>query len=59
VRAAFGEPFMLGEIVLSVGASVGGGVWPEDGQTVNELVSYADAAMYEDKARGRSSPMQV
>jgi diguanylate cyclase (GGDEF)-like protein len=59
VRAAFREPFMLGEIVLSVGASVGGGVWPEDGQTVNELVSYADAAMYEDKARGRSSPMQV
>jgi diguanylate cyclase (GGDEF)-like protein len=59
VRAAFREPFMLGDIVLSVGASVGGGVWPEDGQTVNELVSYADAAMYDDKARGRSSPMRV
>jgi diguanylate cyclase (GGDEF)-like protein len=59
VRAAFREPFMLREIVLSVGASVGGGVWPEDGQTVNELVSYADAAMYEDKARGRSSPLRV
>jgi diguanylate cyclase (GGDEF)-like protein len=59
VRAAFREPFMLEEIVLSVDASVGGAVWPEDGQTVNELVSYADAAMYEDKARGRSSPMRV
>jgi GGDEF domain-containing protein len=59
VRAAFCEPFMVGGIVLSVGASVGGGVWPEDGRTVNELVSYADAAMYDDKARGRSAPMRV
>jgi diguanylate cyclase (GGDEF)-like protein len=59
VRAAFGEPFTLGDIVISVGASVGGGVWPEDGQTVNELVTHADAAMYEDKARGRRSPIRL
>ena len=38
---------------LSIGASVGGGVWPDDGHTVTELVSHADAAMYQDKARSR------
>jgi diguanylate cyclase (GGDEF)-like protein len=59
VRAAFREPFELGDIELYVGASVGGGVWPKDGETVNELVRHADAAMYEDKARGRSTTVRV
>jgi diguanylate cyclase (GGDEF)-like protein len=53
VRAAFAEPFLLGDIATSIGASVGGVVWPDDGQTVNELVRRADAAMYKDKAKLR------
>jgi diguanylate cyclase (GGDEF)-like protein len=59
VRAAFGEPFTLGEVELCIGASVGGGVWPQDGESVNELVNHADAAMYEDKARGRRAPARA
>jgi diguanylate cyclase (GGDEF)-like protein len=59
VRAAFREPFVLGDIAITVGASVGGGLWPEDGQTVNELLTHADAVMYEDKARGRHSPVEA
>jgi diguanylate cyclase (GGDEF)-like protein len=59
VRTAFVEPFMLGDVAISVGASVGGGVWPGDGRTVTELVRHADAAMYEDKAKGRCSPVEV
>jgi diguanylate cyclase (GGDEF)-like protein len=59
VRAAFREPFTLGEAAISVGASVGGAVWGEHGQTVNELVTYADAAMYVDKTKGRRSPVEV
>jgi diguanylate cyclase (GGDEF)-like protein len=55
VRAAFAEPFMLGEIPVLLGASVGGGVWPEHGDTANELVKHADAAMYRDKTRRRRS----
>jgi len=54
VRAAFAEPFPLGELSATIGASVGGVVWPEDGRTVNELVRRADAAMYQDKAEHRS-----
>jgi len=53
VRAAFVEPFVLGDLSASVGASVGGVVWPEDGRTVNQLVRRADAAMYQDKAEHR------
>jgi diguanylate cyclase (GGDEF)-like protein len=59
IRAAFLEPFTLGETAISVGASVGGGVWPEDGVTVADLARHADAAMYEDKARGRSTSVHA
>jgi diguanylate cyclase (GGDEF)-like protein len=53
VRDAFTAPFDVGGLSVSVGASVGGGIWPDDGQTVSELVRHADAAMYEDKAHSR------
>lgn len=59
VRAAFDEPFELGELCMSISASVGGGIWPEDGRTVKELMRHADAAMYEDKAKGGHSPVAV
>jgi diguanylate cyclase (GGDEF)-like protein len=53
VRAVFDEPFVLNGVTLALGASVGGGVWPEDGSAVSALVQYADAAMYREKARTR------
>ncbi len=56
VRDAFAEPFVVDEVTISVGVSVGGGVWPEDGRTIRELVRHADAAMYIDKARSRRAP---
>jgi diguanylate cyclase (GGDEF)-like protein len=59
VRSAFLEPFELGDVAVSITASVGGGIWPEDGRTVKELVRHADAAMYEDKAKGGHSPVAV
>jgi diguanylate cyclase (GGDEF)-like protein len=59
VRAAFIEPFVLGEHTISIRASVGGSLWPEHGRSVSDLIRYADAAMYQDKARGRSAPAGV
>ncbi len=59
VRAAFMEPFLLGDLAISIGASVGGGLWPEHGRTVQELVRHADAAMYADKAKCRRPPVTV
>lgn len=59
VRDAFKEPFMLGEVALSVGASVGGGVWLEHGRTIDQLARHADEAMYAAKASGRRCPVEV
>ena len=44
---------LLGDATVSLNVSVGGGLWPEHGRTISELVRYADEAMYADKARGR------
>jgi diguanylate cyclase (GGDEF)-like protein len=59
IRAAFREPFRLGDAMLDVGASVGGSLWPRDGQTVEELVAHADAAMYRHKSGGRSVQLEM
>jgi diguanylate cyclase (GGDEF)-like protein len=56
VRQAFAEPFVVSETTTSISASVGGGIWPDDGRTVKDLVRKADAAMYVDKAKGRRVP---
>ena len=56
VRAAFAEPFMLGDLEVSIRASVGRSVWPDDGRSVTVLLSHADAAMYQDKASARCPP---
>ena len=39
---------------ISCTASMGIGLYPEDGQSTNELMARVDAAMYEAKARGRN-----
>jgi diguanylate cyclase (GGDEF)-like protein len=53
VRAAFVEPFTLGDVEVSISASVGGGMWPDDGATIKELIRCADTAMYRDKSGHR------
>jgi diguanylate cyclase (GGDEF)-like protein len=58
VRAVFSEPFRLQQATVSLGASVGGGVWPKHGRAVSELVRSADAAMYRDKAIARAQRVQ-
>jgi len=56
VRRAFVEPFELGAAAVSLSASVGGGLWPDDGRTVAELIRHADGAMYRDKAHAHTAP---
>jgi diguanylate cyclase (GGDEF)-like protein len=56
VRAVFCEPFRLQSVTVTVGASVGGAVWPQDADVVAGLVQHADTAMYRDKARARKDP---
>jgi diguanylate cyclase (GGDEF)-like protein/PAS domain S-box-containing protein len=47
-------PWKLKDCAVSVGASIGIASFPADAQDAQTLMRYADMAMYEAKARGRS-----
>ena len=48
------QPFRLGELNVSVGASIGVSVFPDDGADADTLLDRADKAMYAAKNRGRN-----
>jgi diguanylate cyclase (GGDEF)-like protein/PAS domain S-box-containing protein len=47
------RPFSLDDMSFSVGCSIGVALYPQDGQSLDELIKQADTAMYEVKATGR------
>jgi diguanylate cyclase (GGDEF)-like protein len=53
VAAAFEQPFVVGGEELSVGASIGRAIWPEDAAEVEALMRHADASMYRQKRAAR------
>ena len=54
IRAVLNVPAKLSSHVLAdISASVGLAVYPVNGSGVEELISYADKAMYEEKARSK------
>lgn len=53
--AALGQPYLLAGHALTVTGSAGIALWPDDGQTVSELLRKADAAMYRAKEEGRNT----
>lgn len=48
-------PFAVGDRQIYTSASVGIACYPDDGQTVNELLKNADSAMYHAKASGKNN----
>jgi diguanylate cyclase (GGDEF)-like protein len=52
---AFEQPFAVDGRMLSVTASIGIGLFPQDGTDVDALLRHADAAMYRAKNRGCDS----
>ena len=52
---AFGEPFTNDGHELFTTASIGISLYPQDGEVLEQLLSNADAAMYEAKASGRNT----
>jgi len=48
------RPFQLPGGEKSIGASIGIGIFPEAGETVDELLHKSDSAMYEAKAGGKN-----
>ena len=53
VLAALSAPFVLGGESLSISASIGIAIYPEDGETISMLLRHADLAMYQAKEGGR------
>jgi len=55
IRARLATPYTFGNEPVPVIVSIGVAVYLEDGQTSRELIDRADAAMYAEKIRHRSS----
>ena len=55
VLHAMAQAFVLDGMNFSVGCSIGVALYPDDGKTLDELIQYADTAMYRVKERGRGS----
>src|SRR5688572_2991719 len=53
VAAVLARPFVLDGRTLNVGASIGIGVYPNDGRDLAELLKHAEAAMYHAKSIDR------
>lgn len=53
--ATLALPYLLGEHQLTVTASIGIAIYPDDGLTPSELLSSADAAMSRAKSSGRNN----
>lgn len=56
LRQAVEDPIYVGELVLTVGASIGLSRFPEDGDTAHQLITAADQDMYADKAARKAEP---
>lgn len=55
IRAAARQPFQLGEHEVCVTASIGITMYPDDAATPDELIKFADTAMYRAKHAGRDT----
>ncbi|MFO7731547.1 MAG: PAS domain S-box protein [Spirochaetia bacterium] len=53
VARLFEEPLIIGDAPVEVRVSVGYAIYPEDGVSIDELVSSADGRMYHEKRRKR------
>lgn len=51
---ALTQPFLVNDLHFTVTCSIGIALYPEDGETFDDLIKNADSAMYHVKERGRS-----
>ena len=49
------EPYYVGDLSLTLSASVGISIFPDDGQDIDTLLGHADMAMYQAKQSGRNN----
>jgi diguanylate cyclase (GGDEF)-like protein/PAS domain S-box-containing protein len=49
-----GRPYHIGSLSLTLSASIGISLYPDDGDQIDTLINHADAAMYHAKQHGRN-----
>jgi len=59
IEEVFAQEMVIAGVSLSVGCSIGVGVYPTDGETMDDLIRYADDSMYLVKNTGRANPKQI
>lgn len=55
IKECFIEPFDIGPVKASLSCSIGVSIFPEDGETPEDLLKYADTAMYKAKDYGKNN----
>lgn len=55
ILATLSEPYNLAKVTLQIIPSIGVAVYPENGKDANELIRYADNAMYQIKKKRQQS----
>ncbi|HYD79449.1 MAG TPA: EAL domain-containing protein [Paucimonas sp.] len=55
IASRISEPYLVGELALSLSTSIGISIFPADGQDIDTLISHADLAMYKAKQAGRNN----
>jgi predicted signal transduction protein with EAL and GGDEF domain len=54
IIAVVNEPFYVGDLKHNIGASIGVAIFPNDSTDRDELLQYADMAMYQAKEKGKN-----
>ncbi len=57
IKYAFSLPLIIGKEFISISASIGYSLYPQDGSTSEELIMQADLSMYNAKKSGKSKYM--
>ena len=58
LHAAVGEPFMIGDAQLQVGASIGSAIYPTEGTNVDQIFKMAAIDMYAAKQQRRQGEVE-
>jgi len=53
IITALSRPFDISGNICRIGASIGFAIYPDDGETVEELLTHSDSAMYDAKNSGK------
>ena len=51
LKMALKEAYVIDGLVINLGVSIGFAIYPENGDTLDELIHYADEVMYQDKKK--------